>query len=278
MGARKPPYGQHFLHDRNLLEAIVRDAELPPGTPVLEIGCGEGALTDPLLAAGARVTGVELDKRLLPGLAARFGSDPAFRLVPGDILELDWDGLLLPGRATVAMGNLPYSVSTEVFFRVLAHRARVVRAVFLVQYEVARRVCAAPGNKDYGILSIACQLFGVPRLVRKVPPSVFTPPPNVDSAVFRWDLSPDCLFPARDPAFTLRAVKAAFGHRRKTLANGLAGLLLPGGALLAKERALALLTALGHLATVRAEQLSVAQWVDLSNRILDEDGDGGGPA
>ncbi len=274
MNARKPPYGQHFLRDRNLLAAIVRDAGLAPGAPVLEIGCGDGTLTEALLRAGARVTGVELDKRLLPLLSSRFGGESAFRLVAGDILEVPWDGLLADGRETVAMGNLPYAVSTEVLFRVIEHRRRITRAVFLVQLEVARRICAMPsrsggggpgGGKDFGVLSIACQLFGTPRLTRRVPPSVFTPPPRVESAVIRYDVSPDCLFPARDPGFTLKVAKAAFAHRRKTLANA----LFDGG-VLPKARALALLGDLGHPPLVRGERLSVGEWVELSNRLLDE--------
>jgi 16S rRNA (adenine1518-N6/adenine1519-N6)-dimethyltransferase len=270
MKAHRPPYGQHFLRDRNLLAAIVRDAALPQGAPVLEIGCGEGSLTEVLLAAGAQVTGVELDKRLLPLLSTRFGGESAFRLVPGDILDVPWEDLLAPGRETVAMGNLPYAVSTEVIFRVIAHRRRIRSATFLVQLEVARRVCASPAGrgggpdavKDYGVLSVACQLFGVPRITRRVPPAAFTPPPRVESAVFRYELAPDCLFPARDPEFTLKVVRAAFTHRRKTLANALAD-----GGVLPKARALTLLGDLGHPPLVRGERLSVGEWVDLSNRL-----------
>ncbi len=262
MPAKKPPYGQHFLHDHNLLEAIVRAADLTPGTPVVEIGCGTGNLTQPLLQAGVSLTGVELDPSLLPVLRRRFGGNPGFRLVPGDITALPWEELVAPGRETVVMGNLPYAASTEVLFRMIAMRARVARGVFLVQWEVGQRAAAGPGGKDYGVLSVACQLWGTVRMVRKVPPSVFVPPPKVDSAVIRYDLSPQCLFPARDPEWTLKVVKAAFGQRRKTLVNALAG-----GKAAGKEEAARAIEKLGLRPDIRAERLSVAQFVELSNLL-----------
>jgi len=267
-----PPYGQHFLHDKNILSLIARSAELVTGDPVLEIGAGTGRLTEMVLAEGANVTSVEVDSGLHPQLEEKFGGNPLLRLVKGDVLRLPWEDLLPAEGRAVVIGNLPYAISTQIIFRVLENREKVRRAVFLVQWEVAVRMAAGPGGKDFGILSVACQLFGRPEIVRKVPPSVFLPPPRVDSALVRWDVQEQPVYPIPGREFTMKVVKAAFGQRRKKLVNSLAAGFPETG----KERLAQLLGEMGLSASVRAEQLTVEQFAILACRLYDTETRGHG--
>lgn len=264
MSQIKPPFGQHFLHDRNLLALIVNSADLDPDDTVLEVGVGTGKLTEAILESGASVIGVEIDHSLADGLEDQFPDEGSFSLIRGDILKVPWDDMLPSGRQTVLMGNLPYSVSTQVIFKAIENRSRIKRAVFLMQWEVGCRLTAHPGTREYGILAVACQLFGRPELVRKIPPDVFLPPPKVDSALIRWDLSPEPLFPLMDWDFTMKVIRASFGKRRKTLLNSLSS----GIDGLKKEDLAAILKEMNILPTVRAEGLEVSQFADISDRVL----------
>ena len=258
-----PPYGQHFLHDRNILNLLVKSADLAPGDEVLEIGAGTGKLTEMILGRGARVTAVEVDADLGPGLEEKFARDPSFGLVKGDALRLPWKDLLSAGGRSVVMGNLPYAISTQVFFRVLENRERVRRAVFLMQKEVAIRMTADPGNKDFGILSVLCQLYGDPVIVRKVPPSVFLPPPKVDSAIVRWDIFEEPAYEVPGLDFIRKVVRAAFGQRRKKLVNSLRA----GFPSLDRGWIEGVLENMGLGKAVRAEQLTVEQFAHLATRL-----------
>ena len=258
-----PAYGQHSLHDKNILKAIVRAAELSPDDPVIEIGVGTGRLTEMILAEGVKMKGVEVDSRLYDDLYNKFGDEGDFELVRGDVLRISWDDLLPKEGKAIILGNLPYAVSTQIIFRALDFRSRVSRAVFLVQLEVGQRMCAPPGGKDFGILSVVCQLFGSPKVVRKVPPGVFLPPPRVDSALVRWDVSEKAVFPIPDRAFTLGVVRAAFGQRRKKMVNSLsAGLGSPS-----KDVIREIIDEMGLSPNVRAEQLSVEQFAELATKL-----------
>jgi len=258
-----PAYGQHFLHDKNILGLIVRAADLAPDDEVLEIGAGTGRLTEMVLAAGVKVTAVEVDAGLHPDLEEKFAGNRSLRLIKGDALRVPWEDLLPPEGRVVALGKLPYAISTQILFKVLENRNRVRRAVFLVQWEVAVRMAADHGGKEYGILSVACQLFGKPVIVRKVPPTVFLPPPRVDSALVRWDILEDALYPMPDRLFTMSVVKAAFGQRRKKLVNSLAA----GFPTVGKEKLGQIISEMGLVPTVRAEQLSVEQFAELATRM-----------
>ncbi|HKI98993.1 MAG TPA: 16S rRNA (adenine(1518)-N(6)/adenine(1519)-N(6))-dimethyltransferase RsmA [bacterium] len=223
--------GQHFLHDRSVLDAIVVAAALRPGEPVLEIGPGAGALTERLLAAGARLAAVELDPTLLSELEARWGADPRLHLIEGDILRIELAPQALFGgdEPYAVIANLPYYLSTPLLFRMAAGRSFFSRLLLMVQDEVALRMAAGPQDgKDYGSLSVAIQHAFTVRRVLRVPPGAFRPPPKVHSAVVELRPRPPELPPGRE-AWFFEHIKRLFSRRRKLMISGLreAGQHLP---------------------------------------------------
>ena len=246
----RPRLGQHFLHDEATLEKIASALPLAEGNHVLEIGPGEGALTEKLLAKGAHVTAVELDRTLFGGLRARFGSTGRFELVESDVLAVDLAELIGGGPAFV-IGNLPYYVTSPIIRRVLPLGGQVPAAAFLIQKEVADRITARKGCRDYGYLSALCRLHSEPELLFGVKPGSFRPPPRVQSAVVRLTLRPG------EPvdAGLIRFLGAAFRQPRKTLGNNLR-------ALYPKE-----ILAAAPEARLRAQQLDVEELVSLQERL-----------
>lgn len=213
--------GQHFLRDRMVLESIVAAAAPLDGESLLEVGPGEGVLTERLLEGGARVTAVELDPRLAAALRERFGGRPGFRLVEGDIRKVSLEPHSLfdaPDPYKVA-ANLPYYLSTPLLFRMAAARRHLTRLVLMVQEEVALRMAASPREgKTYGSLSVAMQHAFTVRTVCRVPPSAFRPPPRVHSAVVALEPRPSELLPEEELAF-YNHVKDLFTRRRKRMAS-----------------------------------------------------------
>ena len=244
----KKALGQHHLIDGALCRPLISFLE-PAGRRVLEIGPGGGVLTAELLAAGARVIGWDLDLGWTAELRRRL-PDRSLSLVVGDALEIDW--ALLPSPTLVA-GNLPYNVATVILERLLPHHATVPRAAFLVQKEVADRIVAAPGTEAYGSFSVIVAAWARPRLLGRVRPGSFRPPPKVDSAFVGFELHPPPLQPETMPAF-VAFVRLAFGQRRKTLRNALA-------AGWGRERAEAVLAAAGIPERARAEELGLGELV-----------------
>jgi 16S rRNA (adenine1518-N6/adenine1519-N6)-dimethyltransferase len=246
--------GQNFLADPNLLDAIVRDAELAPDDVVLEVGAGEGVLTERLAAVTAHLHTVEIDRRLEPALAA-LGAEPNVELHWGDAMKLDLAAFEPAPTAMVA--NLPYSVATPLILRTIEQLPAIRRWTVMVQREIAERLRAAPGSRTYGSPSVVAQLACEVELVRRVDPAVFRPRPRVDSAILRLVRRG----PGADAA-TRELVRAAFAHRRKSLARSLehrnAGSLEPA------RRALA---ELGLDGSVRAEALSPEQFAALSAKL-----------
>ena len=209
--------GQHFLIRGSVLERIAAAACPAPQDVVVEIGAGRGALTEKLLKRAARVVAVEVDPRLAERLHLKFAAEPRLEIVCADVLETD---LARWGRATIA-GNLPYYIASPILEKVLL--LNPPRAVFLIQKEVAERLVARPGDREYGYLTVRTALYARPRLLFEVKPAAFYPPPKVDSAVVLLEpRSPDPGLPDRD-AF-LRFVAQCFRQKRKTLRNNLAGL------------------------------------------------------
>lgn len=205
--------GQNFLADPNLLDAIVRDANLAPGDVVLEIGAGEGVLTGRLADATKHVHAIEIDRRLEQTLAA-VGARPNVELVWGDAMRIDLGGLHPAPTAVVA--NLPYSIATPILLRTVDQLPFVEYWTVMVQREIAERLRAKPGTSEYGAPSVLLQLSCEVKVLRVIPPEVFRPRPRVESAL----LSVRRTGPPPDQP-TREVVHAAFAHRRKTLARSL---------------------------------------------------------
>lgn len=246
--------GQNFLADPNLLAAIVRDAELSPDDVVLEVGAGEGVLSERLAPVVAHLHTVEIDRSLEPALAA-LAARPDVSLHWGDAMKLDLAGLEPAPTAMVA--NLPYSVATPLLLRTVAELPGLATWTVMVQLEIAERLRAAPGSRTYAGPSALVQLACEARLLRRVDPAVFKPRPRVASAILRLRRTG----PAADPA-TRALVRAAFAHRRKSLARSLE-LSRPGSLGPAREA----LVALGLPADARAEALAPEQFAALSAKL-----------
>jgi 16S rRNA (adenine1518-N6/adenine1519-N6)-dimethyltransferase len=246
--------GQNFLSDPNLLDAIVRDAELAPADVVLEVGAGEGVLSGRLAAAAAHLHAVEIDRGLEPALEP-IAALPNVELHWGDAMKLDLGALRPPPVAMVA--NLPYSVATPLLLRTIEELPSLQRWTVMVQREIADRLRAGPGSRTYGSPSAVVQLACEVELVRAVDPAVFKPRPRVDSAILRLRRTG-----LGAGAETRDLIRAAFAHRRKSLARSLEharpGSLAPARAALAE---------LGLAEDARAEQLAPRQFAALSAKL-----------
>ncbi len=250
--------GQNFLSDPNLLDAIVRDAELGAGDVVLEVGAGEGVLTERLAKAAAHLHTIEIDRRLEPALAA-LAARPGVDLHWGDAMEFDL-GALDPAP-TAVVSNLPYSVATPLILRTVEELPSVGRWTVMVQREIADRLRAAPGSRTYGSPSVLVQFACEARLLRKVDPAVFKPRPRVESAILGLRRTgPGADAPMR------KLVRAAFAHRRKSLARSLEH--VRPGSLEATRKAL---EELGLAAGVRAEALAPKDFAALSAKLRSSD-------
>ena len=249
----KKRFGQHFLHDRNVLGRIVAALALGADDRVVEIGPGTGALTRELLARVAHLDAVELDRDLLARLEAEFPRD-RLTLHNADALKFDFCKIASGGGKLRLIGNLPYNISTPLLFHLLDQAGCIKDMLFMLQKEVVERLRAAPGGKDYGRLSVMIQYRCAVEKLFEVAPGAFTPPPEVNSAIVR-------LTPHRSPPVAVNdherfalLVRAAFASRRKTLRNNLKGLLR------AED-----MTALGIDPGRRAETLSLDEFAALSN-------------
>lgn len=212
--------GQNFLIDEDIVRRIVEAAELTPADKVLEVGPGIGTLTQGLAESGADVVAVELDKRLLPVLAVTLEGYDNVRIVNGDILKVDIMQEVGAENFKVC-ANLPYYITTPIIFALLEKRLPMERLVAMVQKEVAERMAAQPGGREYGALSVAIQYFTEPEIDFIVPPSSFIPAPAVDSAVIVCKRRNQPPVQVCDEALFFRVVKAAFSMRRKMLNNAL---------------------------------------------------------
>lgn len=248
--------GQNFLADPNLLAAIVRDAELAPEDVVLEVGAGEGVLSERLVAAAAHLHTVEIDRGLVSALAP-IAALPNVNLHWGDAMKLDLSALQPAPTAMVA--NLPYSVATPLILRTIEELPSLQRWTVMVQREIADRLRAGPGSRVYGSPSAVAQLACEVEMLRAVDPAVFKPRPRVESAILRLrrtGLGAD--------AETRKLIRAAFAHRRKSLARSLEH-ARPGSLGPAREA----LAELGLPEDARAESLSPQQFAALSAKLPD---------
>lgn len=210
--------GQNFLIKRGIVDEIVHAAELTPGEPVLEVGPGIGTLTQGLAQSGADVTAIELDRRLLEVLDTTLASYDNVRIVHGDVLKLDVP-TIMNHKTFKVVANLPYYITTPIIMSLLESKLPIERLVVMVQKEVALRMVAKPGTKDYGALSVAVQYYTEPDIVLDVPPKSFLPAPAVTSSVIRCVLRDKPPVDVIDEKLFFRVVKAGFAQRRKTFAN-----------------------------------------------------------
>lgn len=250
--------GQNFLIDENIVRNIVATAELSDKDTVLEVGPGIGTLTQGLAESGASVVAVELDKRLLPVLDTTLEGYDNVRIVNGDILQVDIMQTVGVDEFKVC-ANLPYYITTPIIFALLEKRLPMERLVAMVQKEVAERMAAKPGGKDYGALSVAIQYYTEPEIAFIVPPSSFIPAPSVDSAVIVCKRREKPPVEVCDEALFFRVVKAAFSLRRKMLNNSLKNMGIKG------EQVAKWLELAGVDGKRRAETLSLEDFAALTN-------------
>lgn len=257
--------GQNFLTDAGVLDTIVEQSGINTDTDVLEIGPGIGVLTARLCRSARRVVSVELDEKLLPILDDTLAEFDNVEIVQGDILKTDIGALVQEhfgsGPVKVA-ANLPYYITSPILMRLIEARQWISSITVMVQKEVAERIAAAPGGKDYGILSIAVQYYGSVERLTEVPPESFLPPPKVSSAVIRVHLLPQPRVQTDETLF-FAVVKASFAQRRKTLVNSLSAGLLR----YSKDAIREALMQLGLPETIRAERLSLEDFAKLTNLL-----------
>lgn len=255
----RPKLGQNFLVDRNILDVIERLAELDPDDIVLEVGGGEGVLSERLAERTRAVHVVELDRELEPGLRALAGRHGNLQLHMGDAVSISL--ATLTPQPTKMVANLPYSVAATVTLRTVAELPTIRSWVVMVQREVGERFAAAPGTSAYGVPSVLAQLDCEVKVLRAVSRQVFRPVPNVDSVLLGLVRRSG----QRATTTVTALVHGAFAHRRKALAGSLA--LAPGAQPGIRERARTELTEMGLAADVRAERLSPEQFLELDRRL-----------
>ncbi|ATJ81747.1 16S rRNA (adenine(1518)-N(6)/adenine(1519)-N(6))-dimethyltransferase RsmA [Halomonas beimenensis] len=254
-------FGQNFLRDPGIIARLVRAIGPRPGERLVEIGPGQGALTEPLLeAAGGHLEVIELDRDLIPGLRVQFFDKPGFVIHEGDALKVDFRALRGEGPPLRVVGNLPYNISTPLIAHLLEAGDAVADMHFMLQKEVVERLAAEPGGADWGRLSVLAQYHCRVESLFTVPPEAFVPRPKVESAIVR--LTPHATPPhrARDEALLFALVRQAFAQRRKTLRNNLKGRL--------DAQALA---ALGIDPSRRPQTLSVEEFVRIANHLAAEE-------
>ena len=251
-------FGQHFLHDKNIINKMLRSIAVSEGERFLEIGPGQGALTFPLLAECKKLIAVELDRDLIPILNKNSIPYGELTVINADVLNFDINQLDGDQPYRV-VGNLPYNISTPLMFHLLDSITRIQDMHFMVQKEVAQRIVAKVGDKHYGRLSVMMQYQCQCQYLFDVAPGCFTPPPKVDSAIIRLTplKAPD--YPVKDVALFSQIVQTAFGQRRKTVSNSLKSLV-----------SAEIFETSGIDKRLRAENLSGHDFAKLTQTVLDE--------
>ncbi|TKC13891.1 16S rRNA (adenine(1518)-N(6)/adenine(1519)-N(6))-dimethyltransferase RsmA [Robertmurraya kyonggiensis] len=265
----KKSLGQNFLIDTNILNRIVDHANLTEDSGAIEIGPGIGALTEQLLRRSKKVVAFEIDQRLLPILEETLAPYPNKKIIHQDVLKADVASIVAEEFAGIedvmVVANLPYYVTTPIIMKLLEDKLPIRGIVCMLQKEVAERIAAKPGTKDYGSLSIAVQYYTETETVMIVPKTVFVPQPNVDSAVIRLAVRKTPRVSVKDEAFFFTVTRASFAQRRKTILNNLTS-QLPAG----KEKKEQILTALSEASiepTRRGETLSIEEFAVLSDAL-----------
>lgn len=258
--------GQNFLINPSVCPRMAEACGAAPGRGVLEIGPGIGVLTEQLAMRAEKVVAVELDRRLLPVLAETLSAYPCVEIVEGDILKLDLPRLLrekFGSLPVLVCANLPYYITSPIVMTLLESRLPIDSLTVMVQKEAAQRLCARPGTREAGAVTLAVQYYAVPEILFSVSRGSFLPAPHVDSAVIRLTLRKEPPCPVRDETVLFRAVRAAFGQRRKTLLNSLSS----GG--WSRDAVSVALDKAGISPTARAEELTLENFARLSENLPD---------
>lgn len=262
-------YGQNFLIDGNIVSNIVKNAGITKEDTVLEIGPGIGTMTQVLCEQAKNVIAVEIDKRLIDVLTFTLRDYDNVTVINSDILKCNIDELCKQyssnGRLKV-VANLPYYITTPIIMELLEkNNNSVIESItVMIQKEVAERLGAEPGNKDYGAITLSINYYSDANIVMTVPASCFMPRPNVDSAVIRMDIYDKPPVATKDEVKMFKVIKAAFSQRRKTLVNSVSS-----STDIAKETILKSLNEMGLSESVRGETLSLEQFAELSDRIIE---------
>lgn len=261
-------YGQNFLIDSHILEKIIEAAEITKEDMVLEIGPGIGTMTQYLAEHAREVVAVEIDKTLIPILEDTLSAYDNVTVVNEDILKVDMEALAREkngNRPIKVVANLPYYITTPIIMGLFESHTPLASITIMVQKEVADRMQAGPGTKDYGALSLAVQYYAKPEIMMNVSPGCFIPKPNVGSAVIRLTRYEQNPVQVKDEDFLFSLIRAAFGQRRKTLVNSLTNASFLS---LSKEEILRALSEMGVSETVRGEALTLEEFAKLSNLLF----------
>ena len=266
--ATKHRLGQNFLIDNHVIERICELSELAGDERVREVGPGVGTLTRALLQEAACVTSIEADPELEPVLDAHAADYANFCFIMGDALKVGPEQIeqAAGGEPTVFVANLPYNVAATIILQFFQTMPALKRAVVMVQKEVAERMQAGPGGKDYGALSLAVQYYAEPYIVANVPPNCFMPRPNVGSAVIRLTRHTEPKIVVKDEKFMFKLIRASFNQRRKTLQNGINN---SAELSISKDAVVEALRKMGLSESIRGEALTLAQFAELSDLLCE---------
>ena len=265
-------FGQNFLVNKGILNAIVESAGLSPEDVILEIGAGTGVLTHQLALSSGRVVAIELDEGLFRVLQTIFQGAPNVTLIHGDILDLDFSALMNMNPAPTqikVIGNLPYYITTPILMKILNEPSPIPIQMVLVmmQAEVGVRIAAAPGTKDYGALSVAVAYRSEAKILKRVPSASFYPKPKVDSVLVRLNIRSKPSVDVKDEQFFFSIVRGAFQYRRKTLRNALRMACQAGGIQLSVDYLDSVLPTLDFDTGRRGETLSISEFAALADMI-----------
>ncbi len=266
-------YGQNFLIDTSVLERIIKAAQISTEDCVLEIGPGIGTMTQYLAETAGKVVAVEIDKALIPILEETLGPYENVTVLQGDILKVNIGELAEKyhkGKPLKVVANLPYYITTPIIMGLFEKKVPLDSITVMVQKEVAERMRAKPGTKDYGALSLAVQYYAVPQIVANVPPNCFMPRPAVGSAVVKLTCFEKPPVEVKSERFLFALIRAAFNQRRKMLINALTG---AGGIDVTKDRITEALEKLGIQETIRGEKLSLAEFAGLADMLYNGSGE-----
>lgn len=257
-------FGQNFLIDGSIVDKIIEAADVQDTDTVLEIGPGKGALTRLLQKRAKRLVIVEIDKDLVRLLKDMFSGEENITIIEGDFLKLDIEALFTEKENVKVVANLPYYITTPIMMKLFESEVSFERLVVMVQREVALRMCAKPGTKDYGALTLAVDFYTKPHIVTEVLPNCFRPAPKVSSSVVALDKTKE-ICEGKEKEYLFKIIKLSFAQRRKTLINALSSIIV-------KDELKEILLELGLKENIRGEILSLNEFNEISKKIGEKNG------